>query len=379
MLKKLSLLFAIVIISGISGVVADRYLFPYLSTAKIFSRWSLLKKSTENITFINKTEQVYLKEESSFAKVSGQIASSLATIVSVPNAEIKTGFPKGLASRSGTGMIVTSDGLVMTYLSAINSDNCRYKVILSDQNVYDAEIFGIDSYSNLVFLKINASNLSVASFGNSDDIKPGEKIIAVGKSAENNAERFSSGVLAQFNPTFNLSGKTLSSSEKLEGVFISDFINNSAFAGGPIVDYSGQIMGVTGSMEKDGTMVFFQIPANKIKNIIDRAINRNLENNYNLGIYYVPLTKNYALAHNLKQEKGALVYSPSGQQGLAIISGSNASKAGIRINDLITRVDGEEVGLEKNLPDLLYKYKKGNEIELTLLRDGSETKIKVSL
>jgi serine protease Do len=78
-------------------------------------------------------------------------------------------------------------------------------------------------------------------------------------------------------------------------------------------------------------------------------------------------------------EKGALIFSASGQQGLAIIANSSAAKAGLKINDIITSVSGQEISANNTLPDILYKYKKGDAVELTVLRDGQEMKIKVEL
>jgi serine protease Do len=385
MIKKSTLFILIIIMGGISGIVADRYIFPYLAATKPFQKYNLLKKSSEDVTVINKTEQIYVKEDSSISKITNQAASSVVTIFSYPDPDAKSLSVKTtkqvvpVTGESGAGVIVTSDGMIMTYATAIVVENSKFKVLTFDGNSYDAELLGIDSWSNLAFLKIYASNLPVVSFGNSDEMKPGEKIVAIGISDSKYHNLFSAGILSDFDPTYNLAGKTLSSSEKLEGVFRSDISWGKKYVGGPIVDYAGQAVGITGSTEMDGAIKYFQIPANKVKLVLDRAISKELDKNYTLGIYYFPITKNYAVANNLKTEKGAFIYSPSGQQGLAIIAGSPAAKADLRINDIITQVNGEEINLDVSLSDLLYKHKKGEEIELTILRDGNEMKVKVQI
>jgi serine protease Do len=381
MFKKSLFIIIVIIISGLSGIVFDRYFFPYLAATKLFSKYEILKKSAENVTVINKTEQVYVKEESSLDKIAAQIASSVVNVVSYPNPDIKNSGKNiaGNLTKNGTGLIITSDGLVMTYLSVINPENSKYKVLGSDGNAYDAELSGIDSWSNLAFFKINASNLPAVTFGNSDDVKAGEKVIAIGNSQGGYQNSYVSGQISDFNPTYNISGKAVSMSDKLEGVFDIDSNFGKKYTGGPLVDYSGQVIAVFGSIDREGGTDYFGITGNKIKSVIDRAIKKEMDKNYQLGIYYIPITKTYALANNLAADSGAMIYSSSGQQGLAIISGSPASRSDLKINDIITQVNGEKISENKSLPDLLYKYKKGDRVELTLIRNSQEMKTSVQM
>lgn len=385
MVKKGLFIAIILIISGLSGIVADRYLFPRLASTRFFEKYAFLKKSAENVTVINKTEQVYIKEDTTVAKIAAQMSSSVVGILSTPKNEPKnfvSQLPKPAVSRaavSGTGVIATSDGLIMTYLGAILSENASYKVIMPDRAVYGAELAGIDRYSNLAFLKISASNLPVVSFSDSANLKPGDKVVAVGAGESSFGNRVASGTLSGFDPAYNLAGKTVSSSEKLEGVFETDISLKADYVGAPLIDYASQTVGMVGSVEIDGKTDYFQIPSSKIKAVLEKAIRKELGENPFLGIYYLPIAKSYALAHNLPSERGALIFSPSGQQGLAIIAGSPAEKAGLKIGDIITKIGPDEVSPEKSLSDLLYQHKKGEEIELTIFREGKEMKVKVQL
>jgi len=382
--KKALFLIAIILISGFSGVIANRYIFPRLAMMKFFAKYDFIKKSTEAVTIINKTEQVYIKEDASVNKIVSQVIASVVNVTSYAVSEkIGTKTLSGVTiqptTKNGTGLVVTSDGLVVTYASVLIADNAKYKVTFDNGNVYDATLLEVDSYSNLAFLKIEASNLSVASFANSDEAKPGEKIIAVGNDSLTGVPFFSAGVLSSFNPYYNLSEKIIASSEKLEGIFEVDLEAQTHYIGGPIVDYAGQIIGITGMVNRDSKENFFQIPSNKVKLVIDKEIKKELETNCALGIYYVPIAKTYASINNLPSEFGALIYSPSGQQGLAVIANSPAANAGLRINDIISAVAEDKIDAGKSLPDLLYKHKKGEEVELTVLRNSEELKIKVQL
>lgn len=360
------------VVGGLGAIIINRSVFPYLASTKPFCDYEFFKKISDQVTVINRTEQVYLKEEFSLEKVVAQ-TSSTVEIVIFSNSEI---FIKN------SGVVATSDGIIITYLDPAGFstlENLKYKVLTSDGKAHDAEFLGIDSYSNLAFLKINTGNLTAISFSDSRNERPGEKIVAIGAKSGKFFNKYASGLLSNIDESFNLAGKTVSSSEKLEGVFKADFNVEDDFVGGPAVDYSGQVIGIVGSVNKDNKQNFFIIPANKAKAVMEKAIRKELKTNPALGLYYIPLSRDYSAVKNISRDKGALVYSPSGQRGLAVISGTPADKAGIQINDIIVSINGEEINPENTLSDLLYKYKKGQEIKLEIARNGESVKLKVQL
>lgn len=386
MLKKILFFASIVIISGLSGIMAEKYLFPHLASSDFFSKYNFFQKSTENVTVINKTEQVYIKEDYSVRKIVDSVSSSVVGIIPVSDQMNE----KAVSFKKGTGTIVTSDGIIMTFASAIGlnipdedaskgKETKKYKVVIDGNNVYEAELLGVDSWSNLAFLKINASNLPVISFGNSADYRSGEKIIMLGEGFSQGEKNFSAGILRGINPSYNISEKSLSVAEKLEGIFEVNFPDSEKFVGAPAVDYSSQTVGILGETQKDGKKEFFLIPSQKIKLVLDKVIAKKLEENPQLGIYYISLSKDYAISHNLKNENGALIYSPSGQQGLAVIEGSSAQKAGLKLGDIIIKVGETDINFQNNLSGILYQYKKGDQAEFTVLRNDAEMKIIVSL
>lgn len=374
--KKTIFLLAIMMFGGFGGIIADRYIFPYLSATKLFSKYDFLKKSTENVVMINKTEQIVVKEETSLSKIAGPTLPAIVNIVSYDKKEPGRDF------KSRTGVILTSDGMIMTHLGAygtIAQAKNSYQVFTSDGSNYEARFMGVDSFSDLIFLKVSASNLPVISFEDSGSVYAGEKIVAVGSNLSNYSNQYAPGILSRFNPSFNFSGKIISVSEKFDGAFEYGFSNQEDLAGWPVMTYSGKIIGIVGSTKKEGKDYFFHIPSNIVKIVMEKAIRKETDTNAALGVYYIPLTKTYALVNNISLEKGALIYSSSGQQGLAVIAGSPAAKAGLKINDIIAAVNGEEITLEKSLSNIIYQYKKGDEIELTLIRGGDEMKVKVGL
>ncbi len=377
MLKNFFVTIFIVIVAGISGIVVDRYLFPYLATNHFFSQYDFIKKANQNVTIINKTEKVYIKESSSLTKITDPVIDSMVNILSYSNST-RIGSKKN-TFKNGTGEIITSDGIIMTYLTAIDLDSSYYKIITSTGNVYQGKLIGVDSWSNLAFLKIDATNLPVVPFSSVSEYHPGEKIIALGNNFSDYQNRFSVGVLNSFDYNFNIAGQSLNNSEKMQGIFLADFDDQTLSPGQAIFDYAGQFMGIIGSVTINNQNKFFIISSHKVEKVLKKVISGRLESNPVLGVYYLPLTKSYALANNLSTNAGALIYAPSGKQGLAVIAGTPADRSQLKINDIIEKVDNKEINLKNSLSDILYDYKKGDKITLTVLRNKEELKIEIQL
>ncbi len=379
LIKILLIIFLLLLAGGIGSFLSQNYILPKISSSPTLSKLGIFKKASENVTIVNKTEQVVVNEENSINKIASQASASVVNIISIPDSKNKTASDPLGGVRNGTGTIVTSDGMIATYRTAIIESNARYEILLFNGSSFPAKLIGIDEFTNLAFLKIDASNLSIVSFANSDDSLPGKKLVAIGNSFEEYQNRYAGGILGNINKTFNISGKTLSSSEKLEGVFETDINLEKDYLGGIVIDYNGELVGIIGSSMIDNQENYFEIPSNIVKNSIELAVKNELDKRPYLGAYYIPLTKPYAIANNLNQNTGAVIYSPSGKQGLAIIAGSPAEKAGLKINDIITKVNDKEINLENPLSNVLSQYKKGDQEEFTVIRDGQEMKIKVQL
>ncbi len=377
--KVVFVLVVIFFIGGVGGVYVEQRILPIIRTNKYLSRIDFLKHSAENVTVITKTEQVTIKEDDSINDIASQASNAVVNIISIGVKNDLSGRPITSADQSGTGFIVTSDGVIVTYRTSIIEKGANYKVLLSNGASYDAKQLGIDEFSNLAFLKIEATNLTAISFADSANVHPGKKLVAIGNSFGEYQNRYAAGLLSNINKTYNLAGKTVSSSEKLEGVFESDFIGQEEYVGGPLIGYSGDMVGLEGSVVIDGQDKYFQIPANVVRKTLESVLAGEFQNRPFFGAYYVSITREYAVAHNLSREKGAIIFSPSGNQGLAMMYGSSADKAGLKINDIILTVGGKEINIDNPLSNLINEYKKGDLVELGIERAGKELKVSVQL
>jgi len=370
-------------LSGLSLVIIDRYLLPHLATVKWLGKYKLLKKATEDVVVVNKTEQVTVSEDQTISRYSNNSASSVAEIISYKK-DSKGSARLGDSSqvKYGSGLIVTADGLILTHKDAIFSEQADYRIFVAKDKYFDARLVAIDSFTNLVFLKIDGTpDLSAASFIAPEDMKVGVKAVAIGRSSSGFQAVFKSGLVSQYESSFSLAG-AIPLSEKLQGVYIADFDmdeeGDERTIGGAVADYNGNVIGILGVRKIADQKQYFIIPVNCVQELIKQYISTGSIKRGALGIYYLSLSAESASLSG-GPDKGALVYSPSGQQGLAVLSESAAEKAGIRVMDVIVSVNGEEVNSENNLAYLVSKYKPGEEINLKIMRDGKEMDIRVVL
>ncbi|NTV41224.1 MAG: serine protease, partial [Candidatus Moranbacteria bacterium] len=348
-------------------------------TNRYLSKIKFLKHTAENVTIIKTIEQVTIKDSESVSEISSQPSNATVNILSLPSQKNQTTKLVKKTDKQGTGVIITSDGIIVTHRSTILENEAEYKIFLYDGSYYEGSLLGIDSFNDLAYLKVNAPNLTAISFGESSTVQPGKKLVAIGNVFGEYQNRFAMGLLSNINKTFNLAALSVASTEKYEGVFEMDFNNQEKYLGGPIINYNGELLGIVGKVTIDGKEQYFQIPAGEIKKSIAYVIDGKFENRPFVGAYYVSISKEYALTHSIRRDRGALIYSPSGKQGLAIIAGSPAERAGLQVNDIVIMVNNKAVNLDNPFSNLINQYKKGDMVELTVDRAGSELKLSLSL
>ncbi len=381
------LAFLILVLGGIGGVIFDRLLVPRLAVNKYFSDRDFFKKTADRVTVINKTEQIVIREDDTVEKIVSQPATAVVNIVALPTI---TKDAKGNVAALGaaaetvvttTGVLLTNDGLVATYSEAsFDTAKTKYSILLFDGSIHEAIFVGRDTLTNLSFFRmVDASNTPAIAFANSDDARVGRKLIAIGNTFAEYQNRLAVGLLGNINRIFNLSGKTVASSEKWEGVFEMDLSRPEAFVGGPVIGYNGEMVGIVGTLRVDNVLQSFLIPSNVVRDSLNRVIAGTLEKRPLFGAYYLPITKALALGRGLARDRGALIYSRSGSTGLALITDSPAMKAGLQAGDIIISVNGVEVNLDNPLPKLLARFTIGDTVTLVILRAGEERSVEVKL
>jgi len=380
--KIIKLIFFVVLIfvvSGISSVLVDKYFFPWIATSNSLSKYKFFKKGMENVMVINKTEQVTVSENQD---ISGYISKSSSSVVEIT---VSGKTNQDQLGQSVSGVVVSADGLVASYGDKFfGSKDVAYKIFVQDGKSFDAKVVLNDSFSNLVLLKIDgAENFPVAEFIAPEDIKVGIKTVVIGRSGFNAEISLRLGLVSEWAKSYSLFGP-LASSEKLQGVLFIDPSSagnewSGNMKGGAAVDYNGNVIGIAGERKENNGSKFFIVPVNHLQYVIDQYLREGSVKRANLGVYYIALSRETAHLAGNNFDRGALVFTPGGQQGLAVIVGSSADKAGIKVGDIILDVDEDEVNPDQNLAYLISKYHPGDAVTLKLVRDGKEMEVKAAL
>lgn len=311
--------------------------------------------------------------EQSVAGVAEKVAPSVVSILTETDSRMYYGMT---SEGAGTGVIVSSDGYVMTNKHVVE-DTSTVSIVTSDGTTYDrVQVVGTDPLNDIAFLKISGvSNLKAAQLGNSSTVRIGQEVVAIGNSLGQYQNTVTSGIISGTNrPVSAQSGDSI---ETLTDLLQTDAAINPGNSGGPLVNMSGQVIGINTAIATNAQGIGFAIPINATKGMIKSLLGSGeLERSY-LGVSYIPVTPEVAARYDLNVDDGAYVYSE--QNSRAVAAGGPADKAGIKVRDIITKVGGVEVGKQGGVASLVGEYAPGEMVEITLLRGGKEQVVKVTL
>jgi S1-C subfamily serine protease len=158
-----------------------------------------------------------------------------------------------------------------------------------------------------------------------------------------------------------------------------DLARPEVFVGGPVIGFNGEMVGIVGALTVNNALQSFILPANVVRDSLNRVIAGTIEKRPVLGAYYLSITKALALGQGLSRDRGALIYSRSGTTGLALIADSPAMRAGLQAGDIIISVNGTEINLDNPLSELVARYNRGDTLSLVILRAGEERTLEVKL
>lgn len=277
---------------------------------------------------------------------------------------------------AGTGFIVESNGLIATNKHVVSDKNAKYSVFTSDGEEYKAEVKALDPLNDIAFLKIDGKSLPVAELGDSDGLQVGQSVVAIGNALGQYQNTVTTGVVSGVGRAIEAGDSSGGSAETLENVIQTDAAINPGNSGGPLANIDGQVIGINTAIDQQGQLIGFAIPINMIKKQIESVkVSGKIERPI-LGIRYIPITKEFAARNNLKTEKGVFVY---GGGDLAVLPDSPAAMAGIKDGDIILKMGNDELDRTHSIVGLLQKYSPGDKVTLTILRDGKEQKVDVTL
>lgn len=278
----------------------------------------------------------------------------------------------------GSGFIISSDGLIVTNKHVVSDANAVYTVVGSDGKEYPAKVLARDPVLDVALVKIEATNLSTLSLGNSDQLQIGQSVVAIGYALAEYGNTVTKGVVSGVGRTVE-AGDGMGSSEVIEQAIQTDAAINPGNSGGPLLDLKGEVVGINTAVSSQGQLLGFAIPINSLKKSISSVQTTGKIVRPWLGVRYVAITSELVQQNNLPITYGNLIQRGQTTDELAVVPGSPADKAGLVENDIIIAVNGVKLEDQNSLTTEIGTYNVGDEITLTIMRKGKQQDVKVKL
>ncbi len=277
-----------------------------------------------------------------------------------------SGTPRKWKERSlGSGVVVSPEGYIVTNNHVVEKAD-EIKVTLFDKRVFRGRIVGADSKTDIAIIRIDAGDLPVLSWGDSDKLQVGEFVLAIG-SPYGLSHTVTMGIISAV-------GRANVGIADYEDFIQTDAAINPGNSGGPLVNTAGELIGInTAIFSRTGGYqgIGFAVPSNMVRLVMDQLIQKGKVTRGWIGVTIQELTPELAQQFGLKKSKGALVSD--------VFKGSPAAKAGIIRGDIIIEFDGREVKDVSSLRNLVSQSKAGNNVGLKILRAGKELTVQVSI
>ncbi len=402
------LLMSVFVFSLVGGGISGLLFGTWASTNSNVSNWiqkNIFIQSTRSATTNDNVDglpqTVSIQEESSTIDVVSKVSPSVVNIIITSdlsadsNSSDSNNFPFGdifgfnlpndfqqpqgeQQLGAGTGFIITGDGLILTNKHVVDTQNAKYTVVLNNDEQYDATVIDTDPFNDIALIKIEANDLPIVDFGDSDNLVLGQSVIAIGNTLGEYSNTVTKGIVSGLSRTVT-AGDGKGSSETLEDIIQTDAAINFGNSGGPLINMAGQVIGVNTAISVEGQLVGFAIPINQVKKAVDSVIQEGKITRPYLGVRYLLLNEEIAKKNNMETNYGALIVRGASEDELAIVPGSPADKAGLVENDIILKVNDQVIDSDHSLARQLQKYNPGDTVILTVMHAGQEKTIQATL
>lgn len=380
-MRKFVLGFAVAVVlvmSMLGGAVADR-----LFVIKPLDRWF----PREGFKTPGIFEQKVLREESVVIFVAEQASPSVVTVsvtaqrqtiepffldpfgmFSVP----RQGRPEEVKQDIGTGFVVEG-GLVVTNKHVVAEPNAKYRVITKDDKELEVRKIYRDPVNDLAILQVDppaGEALPALELGDSDGLKVGQFVIAIGTALGEFRHTVTTGVVSGLGRGVEAGDPFGGFVERLDNVIQTDAAINPGNSGGPLLNSAGQVIGVNVAVAGEAENIGFAIPINVIKDSLQNFEDTGQFNRAFLGVRYRMLPRETALLNDV----------PEGAFIVEVVSNSPASKAGIKEGDILTKMDGQAIKEDQKggLAEMISRKRVGDSSDLEVYRDGQTLTVTVT-
>lgn len=279
----------------------------------------------------------------------------------------------------GSGFLVSADGYIVTNRHVVADERAEYTVFANDGKKYDAKVIARDPALDLAIIKINGSGFPHLSFADSDKLEVGQSVIAIGNALAEFRNTVSVGVVSGLSRSIVASDSLGRNAEALDQLIQTDAGINHGNSGGPLLNLSGEVIGVNVAIAEGAENIGFAISGNSVKSVVESVQKTGKIVRPYLGVRYVEITEEIKEKNKLSVDYGVLVQRGATVSDLAVIPGSPADKAGIVENDIILEIDGIKLTQEQSLASIVRTKKVGDTVRLKISHKGEEKTVTVKL
>jgi 2-alkenal reductase len=318
------------------------------------------------------TGTVTLREESVTIEVVARVSPAVVTVINTLPPQRSFGGQTVQPEARGSGVIIDAQGHIVTNNHVVEEAQ-DLSVILQDGTKLPAKLVGTDLFTDLAVIQVERSGLPIAALGDSDALRPGERVIAIGSALGDFRNTVTTGVVSALNRNLDTGA-----GYQLEGLIQTDAAINHGNSGGPLLNLQGQVIGINTAIIRGGATstdvaegLGFAIPSNTVRLVVPQLIEKGYVSRPYLGIAHRPITPQLASYYDLPVKWGELVTQ--------VMDGTPAAQAGLKVGDIITAFDTQAIDEDHLFVNLLLRYKPGDTVTLAVNRDGQELKMSVTL
>lgn len=362
------------------------------ASAGFLGGWIGSRQQNDSQTTIQKQQVVLENQGQLISNIANNVGQSVVSINSTQTSDSSSlnglfGMSQPQQSESaGTGIILTSSGLIITNRHVVPSGSTNVSVTLSDGTTFnDVHIIGRTSTSNsldIAFLQIqnaNGKKLVPAQIGSSSKMVVGDSVVAIGNALGQYQNTVTTGIVSGYGRSVQASDSTGTSVENLTDMFQTDAAINEGNSGGPLVNMNGQVIGINTAVASSAQNIGFAIPVDNVTGLIKSVEQTGKLQQPYLGVYFVPITSDVAKQYNLSVSNGAYIPSSNDTGTQTVISGGPAAKAGVQEGDIITKVNDTPINQQHSLTSVLDQQTPESQVALTIIRGGKQITLNVTL
>ncbi|HTY39619.1 MAG TPA: trypsin-like peptidase domain-containing protein [Candidatus Paceibacterota bacterium] len=286
----------------------------------------------------------------------------------------------GMVSVGGGSGFSVAPGLILTNKHVISDPKAEYTVLTNDGRKMEATVLSRDPVNDVAILKIPADNLPIVPMGDATKLQLGQSVISIGNALGVFKNTVSLGIVSGLSRAISAQADPKSKPQEMRGLIQTDAAVNVGNSGGPLVNLDGQAVGINTAIVAGAQSIGFAIPVNAAKRDLSDIERFGRIHRPFLGIRYIMIDEKLKQKMKLPVAHGALL-TPEGPQDPAVVAESPAEKAGLQEKDIILDVNGQNVGEGEKaiIQDFLDLLDPGDVLDMRILRDGKEMRLKVPL